>query len=396
MTELREGRPAQAGMLPERIERVRTLAKSWVDGGHTPSLVVLAARRGVIVLHEAFGQLRDEPNAPRLRVDSLFPMSSITKPITATAAMLLVEDGVLGLNRPVRDYLPEISGKGSEEVLVHHLLTHTSGYNDEEIFPVLDQKFKEGFDPGPCEETQDRTSHKFLSVCYPLPLWKPPGTEMAYCNVNYEFLGEIVRRVSGRSLADFAQERIFGPLGMKDSYYVVPDSVRPRIVKRPLTAPYGEPMGWWQGLNSQEHEKTPWAFGGMFSTARDIAIFGQTFLNGGTYGKTRLLSRPAVAAMTRNQIPGIGARTGDFFHREASYGYGWMVESNEKFKYWSVTLAPLGTFSHMGAGGCCLWIDPVNEIVGVYLEVTMRVTELLEHRWNYDLFHDAVTSAVAE
>jgi CubicO group peptidase (beta-lactamase class C family) len=219
---------------------------------------------------------------------------------------------------------------------------------------------------------------------------------MAYCNVNYEFLGEIIRRVSGRPLADLAQERIFGPLGMKDSYYVVPDSVRARILKRPTTAPYGRPMGWWQGINSPEHEKTPWAFGGLFSTARDIAIFGQTFLNGGSYGRTRLLSGPAVEAMTRNQIPGIGARMGEFFHREASYGYGWFVESSEKWKYYGATLAPPGAFWHMGAGGCSLWIDPAEEIVGVYLEVTMRVTELLEHRWNYDLFHDLVTSAVAD
>jgi CubicO group peptidase (beta-lactamase class C family) len=170
MTELREGRAAQAGMLPERIELALTRAKSWVDGGHTPSLVVLAARRGVIFLHDAFGKLRPEADAPPLRLDSIFPVSSITKPITATAAMLLVEDGLLGLNRPIRDYLPEISGKGSEEVLVHHLLTHTSGYNDEEIFPIGEQKFKEGFDPGPCDPTQNPAVHKFLSVCYPPPI----------------------------------------------------------------------------------------------------------------------------------------------------------------------------------------------------------------------------------
>ncbi len=218
MTELREGSAAQAGMLPERVERVRALAKSWVDNGHTPSLVVLAARRGVIVLHEAFGKLRPQADSPALRVDSIFPVSSISKPITATAAMLLVEDGMLGLNRPIRDYLPEISGTGTEDVLVHHLLTHTSGYNDEKIFPVLEQKMKEGFDPGPCDATQHPAVHNFLAVCYPVPLWKPAGTAMAYCNVNYLILGEIIRRLSGRSLQDFVQERIFAPLSMKDQF----------------------------------------------------------------------------------------------------------------------------------------------------------------------------------
>ena len=152
MTELHEGSAVEAGMLPERIEHIRALAKRWVEQGSTPSLVVLVARRGVIVLHEAFGRLRPEPNPPPLRVDSLFPISSMTKPITATAAMLLVEDGLLGLNRPIRDYLPEISGAGTEDVLVHHLLTHTSGYNDERDLSRPGQKIKEGFDPGTCEK----------------------------------------------------------------------------------------------------------------------------------------------------------------------------------------------------------------------------------------------------
>jgi CubicO group peptidase (beta-lactamase class C family) len=396
MTELREGRAAQAGMLPERIERVRALARSWVENGHTPALVVLAARRGVMVLHEAFGKLRPEPDSPPLRVDSLFPMSSITKPITATAAMLLVEDGLLGLNRPIRDYLPEVCGKGTEEILVHHLFTHSSGYNDEEIFPIVEQKFKEGFDPGPCDETQHPASHWFLAVCYPVPTVKPPGTEMIYCNVNYLLLGEIIRRVSGRSLADFAQERIFGPLGMKDTYYSVPEAVSPRVVKRPSNAPFGQPTGADPGLNSRESEERPWAFGGVYSIAKDLAIFGQTFLNGGSYGRTRLLSRPAVEAMTRNQIPGIGARIGAMFHREASWGYGWTVGSNERWKYYDGSLPPPGNFGHGGAGGCALWVDPANEIVGVYFEVTMRMTKDLEELWNFDLFQNAVTAAVAD
>ena len=396
MAELREGSAVEAGMLPERIDRIRTLAKSWVEQGSTPSLVVLAARRGVIVLHEAFGRLRPEPNSPPLNVDSIFPVLSITKPITATATMLLVEDGLLGLNRPIRDFLPEISGKGTEEVLVHHLLTHTSGYNDEEILPVLAQKIKEGLDPGPCGKTQHPAVHRYLSVCYPFPVSKPPGTEMIYCNANYELLAEIMQRVSGRPLEDFARERIFGPLGMKDSYYVVPESIRAQIVKRPPNAPFVQSPFGFPGIDSRQREETPWGSGGVFSTAKDIAIFGQMFLNGGTYGRVRILSRPAVATMTRNQIPGIGAQLGAINHREASYGYGWVVESNEKWKYWHGSLLPIGTFAHPGAGGCSFWIDPVNEIVGVYFEVTMRVTEFLEHLWNCDLFQNVVTAAVAD
>ncbi len=306
MTELRAGSAIEAGMGPERIDHIRALATGWVEQGVTPSLVVLAARRGVIVLHEAFGRLRPEPGSAPLRVDSIFPVESVTKAITATAAMLLVEDGRLGLDRPVRDYLPEISGVGAEDVLVHHLLTHTAGYNGVEIFAVLAQKIKEGFDPGPCEPTQHPWVHRLLSVCYVQPVSKPPGSEMAYSDLNYELLGEIVRRLTNRALDDFAGERIFGPLGMKDSFYVAPNEVRARIVKRPPDAPYVQPPGWLPGIDSHEHEELPSGSSGVYSTATDLAIFGQMFLNGGGYGRARILSRPAVAAMTRNQIPGIG------------------------------------------------------------------------------------------
>jgi serine-type D-Ala-D-Ala carboxypeptidase len=127
------GTPEEAGMLPDRIESVKQLAAGWVAEGHTPSLVLLAARKGIIFLHEAYGRLWPEENSPPLRTDSVFPIASLTKPVTATAAMILVEDGLLGLNRPVIDYIPEICAEGTEEILVHHLLTHTSGYNNEAL-----------------------------------------------------------------------------------------------------------------------------------------------------------------------------------------------------------------------------------------------------------------------
>jgi CubicO group peptidase (beta-lactamase class C family) len=306
MAELREGSAAEAGMVPELVERIRALAKSWVEDGTTPSLVVLAARRGVIVLHEAIGRLRPDPDLTALRADSIFPVQSVTKPITATAAMLLVEDGVLGLNRPVRDYLPELSGEGSDEVLVHHLLTHTSGYDDGKITPLIAQKMRQGFDPGSREPTQHPQMHLQLSVCYPMAVSKPPGTEMIYSNANYVLLAEIIRRLSRRSLSDFARERIFEPLGMTSSFYIVPESARARVVKRPPQAPFVQNAIWgWPGIDSRQFEETPSSWGGVFATARDLAVFGQMFLNGGSYGQARVLSRPAIAAMTRNQTPGL-------------------------------------------------------------------------------------------
>src|SRR5438045_1180402 len=128
--QLHDGTPAEAGMIAEQLEHVKSLAQAWVAQGATPALVVLAARRGVIVLHEAFGRMGPEPDAPPLPRDAVFPLASLTKPIAATAAMVLVDRGMLGLQRPICEYIPEFSGPGKDLVMVRHLLTHTSGLDD--------------------------------------------------------------------------------------------------------------------------------------------------------------------------------------------------------------------------------------------------------------------------
>ncbi len=133
---LQEGAPEKVGMEPERVDRVRKLAAGWVEKGDTPSLVVLVARRGVIVLHEAFGVRRQEDTTPTLKRDSIFTVASCSKPITAAAVMCLVDDGLIGLNRPFIDYVPELDVPGAQwldEARVGDLLCHTSGIDDLEL-----------------------------------------------------------------------------------------------------------------------------------------------------------------------------------------------------------------------------------------------------------------------
>ncbi len=389
--ELRPGTPKEAGMLPEQIDRARDLCAGWVKSGHTPAIVALVARRGVIVLHEAFGKLRPEADSPPVRLDTIFPIMSITKPMTATLVMYLVEDGLLGLNRPVVDYLPEWTAKGADEVLVHHLLTHTSGFDDFAFFEAYASDFLD-IERRSLEEYERR----LLDRLYALPLEKEAGEEMDYSFLIFNLLGKIIERVSGLSFADFAEERLFSPLGMDDTWLVVPEAVRPRIVKRPPDAPGTKPIGPVLAIDSRLFEEIPMPSGGAFSTARDVAVFGQTILNGGSYGPTRILSRPAVAAMTRNQTPGVPARTGGSTQKESSYGYGWFISSNERWKYWDGSLPSPGEFHHQGAGGTLLWVDPANEIVGVYFSIDLAQTTDFEPLWNADLFQNVVTSAVED
>ncbi len=400
MSVLESGRPEDVGLRPERIEHARRLLARWVEEGQTPTAGALVARRGRIVLHEAFGQLGPDSKSPPLEKDSIFQIFSITKPMTATAAMILVEDGLLGLNRPLVEYLPEVCGEGADQILVHHLFTHTSGYNDDEIGELTRKRLQQLSDARQVEATQDPRLQGFLEIRWDAPLRKPPGEEMSYCNHNYLLLGELIRRVSGQSLDAFTRERIFEPLGMKDTAYVTPEHLEPRVVKWPEDSALvqfltegGLPPDW---ANSRDARDVPGAFGGVHSTLGDLAIFGQTFLNRGHYGGARILSPRTVAQMTRNQIPGIGTQFFTRFYKEASWGLGWMVQSNEKWMYFRSALLPIGVYDHSGAGLSSLLIDPFDELVIVYLEVAMRSTPDDEFITNLELFQNVIVSAIAD
>jgi CubicO group peptidase (beta-lactamase class C family) len=344
------------------------------------------ARKGVIVLHEAFGCLIPEPDSPPLKLDAIFPLTSISKPITATAAMMLVEDGLLGLNRPVQWYIPEFVGEGKEQVMVHHLLTHTSGLNGTEVSAHIEEK-RDAVENPSINETRPPSIDESLLLGYDAPLWKPPGIEMSYCSFGYELVAEIIRRISVISLDEFTRERIFVPLGMSDTCFIVPDSMMHRSVR----APAGLPYTWPRIPGVQE---TPSAAGGAFSTAMDIAIFGQMFLNRGIYDNTRILSSASVAAMTRNQIPGIGAQfLGELFP-EAEWGLGWNVCVSGKNIAWGEPLPSREAFSHGGSSGVFLWVDPVYELVGVYFSVALQ--DFPKRYCPIDLFINAVTAAVMD
>jgi CubicO group peptidase (beta-lactamase class C family) len=388
---LRPGSPGEAGFRPERIELARERCAQWVKEDRTPSLAVCVARRGVVALHECWGV--QGPGLGPLQRDSLFPLSSITKPVTATLALQLVEDGLLGLNRPAKEYLPELAGDHIEEVLVHHLLTHTAGYPgapDPETMRLASERLAGGFEIPPCPENQHPKIHQLLSVLWDAPRVRRAGEAMEYGNRGYVLLAEILRRLSGRAIDDLARERIFAPLGMEDTFYVVPESEAPRVVQRPEHFPMaaGQPP-WFPGIGSREHQELPLGAAGIFAAPGDMVRFGQMILNGGRTGGARILSPAAVAAMTRDQVPGIGAVLGPLVSGYASWGYGWAIESPQKWVYYNGSLIPLGTFCHPGGGGVMLWIDPVHEIVGAYFEVTKLIS-------CFDLFSNLITAAVED
>jgi CubicO group peptidase (beta-lactamase class C family) len=382
MTSLIFGSPETVGLDPKRIELLRQRIPEWIDGHRMRSGVLLAARRGTIVFHEAYGPLTDQPDSPLMEKDTIFSVASITKTVTAAAAMVLVERGLLGLNRPIKEYLPEVCGEGTDDVEVQHLFTHTSGFESEESERIYTDKLKEiAGESGDFEALLYQDRDIYFDCLWGLKVNTRPGTRMNYCDHNFDLLSKIIARISGEPLSQFAQREIFEPLGMKDTSYRWQDAKMHRYVRR-LT-----PM---KSFNAE------WGSSLMRTTAKDLAAFGQMMLNRGTYGDRRIFSPATVHEMTRNQIPGVGT---EFlgWHDEASWGLGWSVQANERWRWSAGTLIPEGTFGHLGYGGSAYWIDPINEIVGIHLTVCFDIDdESGEHHFNLDLFQNMVTAAVSD
>lgn len=372
------GSPQESGMSAKRIQYVEGLVEKWVKTGITPAAAILIARKGIIVSHKAFGKSGPEEAADDLKTDTIFPLASLSKPLTATCIMMLAEDGLLDLNHSISRYIPEFTGEGKNGVKIHHLLTHTSGLSDEDVGTTY-EKNKNEIQIPPCEATQDPDILEHLFLTYNTPLRKLPGTKMEYCNYGYQLLGEIVRRLSRQSIQDFAKERIFDPLGMHDTNYIVPDYLQNRVVRRSEDYPGGK----W--LTTQKAFKTPSAAGGVYSTVMDMAIFGQTFLNKGAYGNSRILSPATVALMTRDQIVGISAQYGEQVFINASWGFGWNISGSKMDDTGSIVSE--NAYDHGGFGGVRLFVDPEYDVVWVYFCVEGS-------EYTRDLFNNSVMSAI--
>jgi CubicO group peptidase (beta-lactamase class C family) len=406
---LREGAPESVGMDPARIQRVRESLDSWVKRGDTPSHAALVARRGVIVLNEAFGVRHYNDTTPTLRPDSIFPLASGSKPLTASAVMCLVEDGLIGLNRPFVDYVPELDVPGVEglaDVKVADLLCHTSGIDDLAMGAFMTAAAKVQPDLPPASPGQHPAVNRFIRLAAGAPLSHPPGTAMVYSGLGFMFLGDIVRRVSGQPFWQFVKSRLFDPMGMHDSYFVLPPSLRQRRVYRAPGMPANTPGWMYGGIDSPQYDEVDSGSGGAASTTRDLAVFLQMLLNRGSYAGRRILSPASVAAVIRNQIspsivcsmpqinPATGQRT-DLVYRGSSYGYGWFVfGTGDRFKPNGALQSP-SAFGHMGYACVYMWADPERELLGVYLFVAPRLERNMP-LGNQDLFQNAVHAAIIE
>jgi uncharacterized protein YbbC (DUF1343 family)/CubicO group peptidase (beta-lactamase class C family) len=259
---------------------------------------------------------------------------------TTTAVMQLVEQGKIVLSAPVSDYWPDFQQNGKELVTVRELMTHFSGLPpDLELKPAWT-----GYDTA-------------LQMIVASKLDVPPGTRFVYSDINFETLGEIVRGVSGEPLDVYCAEHIFKPLGMKDTLFTPPASLRGRIAPTQYEQGSSGPV-----LLGVVHDPTARFMGGvaghagLFSTADDVSSFAQMLLDGGVYNGARILSPLSVEKMTTPQTPP---------NQMVLRGLGWDIDS--PFASNRGELFGVGSFGHTGYTGTSLWIDPVTKTYVILL-----------------------------
>ncbi|MSS73386.1 MAG: class A beta-lactamase-related serine hydrolase [Candidatus Latescibacteria bacterium] len=364
--ELKTGTPDSVGMSGEALERAASVLQGAVTAGQVSAAALTVARRGTVVLSRGYGRLRPEGDAPAVQPDSIFLLASITKPVTVCALMLLADRGQISLDDPASRYLPDFTDGERGQIRVRHLLSHTSGLPD--MLP---------------ENIELRRAHaplsEFLRLVQKTPLLYPPNTGFRYQSMGILLAAEIVERVSGRRLRDVEQEEIFGPLGMKRSAlglgkFQIPETVwcgtstsETEDQKR-----FGPNSAYWRDLGN------PW--GGLHSTAPDLAVLLQTLLNGGEYAGRRVFSAASARAMTTDQNLGLNA----------PWGLGWALARSKAWNFCGELTSP-ATFGHTGSLGTVAWADPERDLVWVILTNQMDDNGSLLRRVS-----NAVSAAVVD
>ena len=367
--------PATASVSAERLQHVDAVIQQSINNKQIAGATALIARNGKIVYNKAFGYSDVEAKTP-MRTDNIFRIASQTKAITSVAVMMLFEEGKLLLDDPISKYIPAFSRPvvldqfnaadttytttpAKREITIRDLLTHTSGIEYAVIgsptFKAIYAKagIPVGFEGG---ATSLREAVDKLAK---LPLAHNPGEKFTY-GLNTDVLGCLVETVSKKSLDKFFEERIFQPLGMKDTYFFLPASKQNRLIpiytfdannnfvkyerNGVITADYPTRKGTYFSGGA-----------GLSSTITDYATFLQMLLNGGVYNGKRLLARRTVELMTSNQI-------GDLDLRGDKFGLGFQITSEKNQAKLGVSK---GTFAWGGYFGTTYWVDPKEKIVGL-------------------------------
>ena len=365
-------KPEQVGLSSERLERVSRVLRGEIEAGKIPGAVALVARKGQIVYFEAFG-VRDKSTGEAMPKDAIFRLYSMTKPFASVAAMMLMEDGKLLITDPVAKFLPQlakrevvvsqvnpVTGKidylqmpTEREMTVQDLLRHTSGlvYGTFTPNPRIKELYEKNgvtWDGVTPEEQIDRLAK--------VPLAHQPGTTWEY-SMSTDVLGRVVEKVSGAPLGRFLDERLFGPLKMADTSFVVPSAKLGRLAQPLAVEPStGQPI---KLVDVTVAPKNDAGGAGSASTTGDYARFCQMLLNGGQLDGTRLLSPTTVAFMTSDHLGPMKIVSLGGVDTGYGFGLGFAVRTAPGI---AATSGSVG-----GAAGTAFWVDPKEEMITVLM-----------------------------
>lgn len=351
--------PKAGGPDEARLAQLKARMKSFVEQGRTAGIVTLLAYRGQVIHADAVGYQNLETKAP-MYLNTLFQIASMTKPITAVAVMLAEEDGLLTILDPVEKYLPEFKDlkvkegdnlvKPARPITIRDVLTHTSGMSGD--YPKAVGDFQTFY------RKRDRTLAEAVKLFAQQPLEVHPGTKWIYSNTGIAVAGRIVEVVTGKSFEQFLEERLFTPLGMKDTHFFLPASKNDRVAQIYQLTESGLKKSVIEPTRENAVYSAPEA--GLYSDAADLFRFLQMLLNGGRFNGKQILSHHSVELMTNNHTgdlkagwsPGIGM------------GLGFQIVRNVEGMF---RLQSVGTFTHGGAWQTYYFADPNKELIGVIL-----------------------------
>ena len=389
-SEILERPRAIGGFSQARLDRMHTAMRRHVESGYTPGLVTLVHHRSREYV-QAIGTMAFDSTAP-MRRDTIFRLASMTKPVTAAGAMILVEECKLRLDDPVDDWLPELKDRevlstiesplddtvpAKRSITLRDLLTFRAGYGEVAFLSPtcpLQNAMMEARLPL-TEWLFAGTPEEFMKRLGSLPLAHQPGERWLY-HMGCEIVGVLIARVSGQSLGSFLRERIFDPLGMKDTGFFVPEAKLDRLPTCYATDPFTGKLVVLDEARGGQVARAP-AFeagaGGLVSTIDDMAAFGRMMLNKGAYGGERILSRPSIELMTMDHLAPEQKAASPFF---AGFwdGHGWGLGLGVITARNDLSGVP-GRFGWDGAFGTSWWIDPKEEMVGILM--TQRRPDML-------------------
>jgi CubicO group peptidase (beta-lactamase class C family) len=340
--------PAAVGMSATRLAKINRALERGILAGGFPGASIVVGRKGFAVWERGLGRITWSRDAAVVVPNrTIYDLASLTKVVaTTTAIMILYDEGKLRLDDPVWRYVPAFAGGAKNNVTIRQLLTHRSGLPaGRDIWRIADS---------PWEAREAVIASALMPGC-------PPGACYEYSDIGPDILGFVAEAITGERLDKFLEKRVWDPLGMTDTYFNPPESLRSRTAPTAVTSTRGYP------LQGEVHDDNAAALGGvaghagLFSTVSDLSIFAQMLLNGGTYGGVRIVSDTAVEVFTTRVA---GSRALGWDTCRGDYGCGTYLSED--------------AFGHTGFTGTSMWIDPERDMFVILL--TNRVYDARARR----------------